>query len=105
MVKGIVNKTDVIESCSGGRMNTKERFYNFTNLTVFAVFLKDVTTGWKDAVLRESLLNKCTINCLTFGETTKQPQNDNLSFFRAPASFYTEINNWMKELQNFSSNS
>ena len=38
-----------------------------------------------DAVLPEPLLNNCTINCLTFEENTRQPYNDNVSFFRASA--------------------
>ena len=32
----IVNKTDVIESCSRERLSTKRRFYELTKLTVFA---------------------------------------------------------------------
>ena len=35
-LKSFFNETDVIESCSRERMNTKWRFYKVTNLTVFA---------------------------------------------------------------------
>ena len=56
-----------------------------TNLTVFAVLLKDVPMGCKNAVLPEPLLRNGTINCLTYEENTRQPYNDNLCLFRAPA--------------------
>ena len=84
-LKDFLNKTDVIESCSRERMNTKWKFYKLTNLTVFAALLKDVPMGCKDAVLPEPLLKNCTINCPTFEENTRQPYNDNLCLFRALA--------------------
>ena len=82
-LKDFLNKTDVIESCSRERMNTKWRFYKLTNLTVFAALLKDVPVGCKNAVLLEPLLKNHTINCLTFEESTRQPYNDNLCIFHA----------------------
>ena len=39
--------------------------------------------GCKDAVLPEPLLKNHIINCLTFEENTRQPNNDNLCLFRA----------------------
>ena len=66
-------------------MNTKWKFYKLTNLTVFAALLKDVPMGCKNAVLHEALLKNPTINCLTFEKNTRQPYNDNLCLFRAPA--------------------
>ena len=84
-LKDFLNKTDVIESCSRERMNTKWRFHKLTNLTVFAALLKDVPMGCKNAILPELLLRKCTINCLTYEENTRQPYNDNLCLFRAIA--------------------
>ena len=84
-LKDFFNKTDVIEFCSRERMNTKWRFYKLTNLTVFAALHKDVPMGFKNAVLHEPLLKNCTINCLTFEESTRQPYNDNLCLFRALA--------------------
>ena len=84
-LKDFLNKADVIESCSRERMNTKWRFYKLTNLTVFAALLKYVPMGCKNAVLPEPLLKNHTIICLTFEENTRQPYNDNLSLFRAPA--------------------
>ena len=44
-LKDFLNKTDVIESCSRERMNTKRRFYKLINLTVLAALLKDVPMG------------------------------------------------------------
>ena len=55
-LKDFLNKTDVIESCSQERMNTRWRFYKLTNLTVFVALLKDVPMGCKDAVLPEPRL-------------------------------------------------
>ena len=86
-LKNFPNKTNVIESCSRERENTKWRFYNLTTLTVFAALLKDVLMGCKDAVLPEPLLRNGTINCLTFEENTRQPYNDNLCLFRALALY------------------
>ena len=84
-LKDFLNKTDVIESCSRKRMNTKWRFYKLRNLTVFAALLKDVPMGCKNAVLPEPLLKNHTINCLTYDENTRQPYNDNLCLFPALA--------------------
>ena len=64
-LKDFLNKTDVIESCSRERMNTKWRFYKLTNLTVLAALLKDVPMGCKDAVLPEPLLKNHTITFLS----------------------------------------
>ena len=84
-LKDFLNKTDVIESCSRERMNTKWRFCKLTNLTVSAALLKDVPMGCKNAILPEPLLKNQTINCLTYEESTKQPYNYNLCPFRALA--------------------
>ena len=84
-LKDFLNQTDVIESCSGERMNTKWKFYKLTSLTVVAALLEDVPLGCKNAVLPEPLLKNQTINCLTFEENTRQPYNVNLSLFRALA--------------------
>ena len=84
--KNFLNKTDVIESCSRERMNTKwKMLYKLTNLTVFAALLKNVPMRCTDAVLPEPILRIGTINCLTYEEITRQPYNDNLCLFRALA--------------------
>ena len=82
-LKDFPNQTDVIDSCSRESMNTKWRFYKWTNLTVFAALLKDVPIGCKNAVLSEPMLKNHIINCLTFEENTRQPNNDNLCLFLA----------------------
>ena len=46
-LKDFLNQTDVIESCSRKRMNTRWRFYKLTNLTVFAAFSKTYPWGAK----------------------------------------------------------
>ena len=84
-LNGCFNKTDVMESCNRERRNTKWSFYTFTHLTVFAASIKNVPLGCKDAVLPECLLKTHTINCLTYAENTRQPYNDKLCLFRAPA--------------------
>ena len=47
------------------------KFHKLTNLTVFAVLLKDVPMGCKDSVLPEQLLNNQNVNCLDYEENTK----------------------------------
>ena len=84
-LKDYLNKTDVIESSGRERMNTKWRFYELTNLTVFAAALKDVPMGCMNAVLHQHVLKNHTIKRLTFEESTRQPYKDNLCHFRAPA--------------------
>ena len=61
-LKEILKKTDVIESCTKERSNTKWRFFKLTNLTKFAALLIDIPMGCKDAVLLESLLKNHTVN-------------------------------------------
>ena len=84
-LKKILKKTDVIESCTKERSNTKWRFFKLTNLTKFAALLRDIRMGCKDAVLPEYLLRIRSINCLTYEQNTKKPYKDNLSHFRALA--------------------
>ena len=83
--KDFLNKTDVIESCSRERKNTKWRYYKLTIFTVFAALLNDVHMGSKNAVLADPLPKNHTTNCLTFEEKTRQPYNNNLCFSRVPA--------------------
>ena len=83
--KEILKKTDVIESCTKERSNTKWRFFKLTNLTIFAALLRDILMGCKDAVLPESLLKNHTVNCLTYEQNTKKPYKGDLCLFRALA--------------------
>ena len=84
-LKGILKKTDVIESCTKERSNTKWRFFKLTNLTIFAALLRDIPMACKDEVPPESLLRNPSIYCLTFERNTRQPYKDNLCLFRALA--------------------
>ena len=84
-LKEFLNKTDVIESCSREKMNTRWRIYMLTNLTVFACNRRDVPTGCKNAVLPELLLVNHTINCLKFEENARQLYTENMCLFRATA--------------------
>ena len=70
-LKDFLNKTDVIESCSRERINTKWRLYKLADLTVFAALLKDVPMVCKNAVQPKPLLRNGTINCLTYEENTR----------------------------------
>ena len=83
--KEILKKTDVIESCTKEKSNTKWRFFKLTNLTIFAALLRDIPMGCKNAVLPESLLRNHTVNCLTFEKNTRKPYNANVCLFRALA--------------------
>ena len=84
-MKEILKKTDVIESCTKERSNTKWRFFKLKNLTIFAALLRNIPMGCKDAVLPESFLKNHTVNCLPFEKNTRKPYNDNLCLFRALA--------------------
>ena len=84
-LKELVKKTDVIESCTKERSDTKWRFFKLTNLTIFAALLRDIPMGCKDAVLPECLLRNPSIYCFTFERNTRQPYIDNLCLFRALA--------------------
>ena len=70
-------------------MNRRLKFYKLTNLTVFAVLIKDIAIGFKGTFLPDSISKNCTINCLTSAENTRQPnsvfESNNLCFFRALA--------------------
>ena len=84
-LKEILKKTDVIESCTKERSNTKWRFLKLTNLNIFDALLRDIPMGCKDAVLPESLLKNHTFSCLTYERNTRKPYNDNVCLFRALA--------------------
>ena len=82
-LKTILKKTDVIESCTKERSNTKWRLSKLTNLTIFAVLLRDKPMGCKDAVLPESLLKIIQSIALLTNRTPKKTYKDNLCLFRA----------------------
>ena len=82
-LKEILKKTDVIESCTKEGSNTKRRFFTLTNLTIFAVLVRDTPMGCKDTVLLGSLLKNQTISWLTYELSTKKPYEDFLCLFIA----------------------
>ena len=84
-LKKILKKTDVIESCTKERSDTKWRFFKLTNLTIFAALLRNIPMGCKDAILPESLLRIPSINSPTYEQNTKKTYKDNFCLFRAPA--------------------
>ena len=84
-LKDILNKTEVIESCSRERLRTKWRFYKLTNLTFFSALLTDKPMAYRDSVFPDPPLKNCSINCLTFERNTRQKHIDNLCLFRALA--------------------
>ena len=73
-LKEILKKIDVIESSTKERSNTNCKFFKLTNLTIFAVILRDIGMGWKDAVLPESLPRNPTVICLNYEQNTKKKQ-------------------------------
>ena len=84
-LKEILKTTDVIESCTKERTNTKWRLSKLSKLTKIAALLRDKPMGCKDAVLPESFSKNHTVNCLTYEQNTKKPYKDNLCLFRALA--------------------
>ena len=84
-LKEILKKTDVIESCTNERSETKWRFFKLTNVTIFASLLRDVPMRYKDAVLTQPLLKNNTVSCPTYEKNTKKPYKDNLCHLRALA--------------------
>ena len=78
----ILEKTDVIKTCTKERSNSKWRFFELRNLTIFAALLRDIPLGCKDEVLPESLLKNHTANGLTYEQNTKKTNKGNLCLFR-----------------------
>ena len=57
----ILNNTDVNQGCTKERANTKWEFHKLKNFTVFAVLLREVPMGCKDAILPKSLTRNYTL--------------------------------------------
>ena len=81
------NTTDVKESFCRKRLNTKWRFYKFTNLTVFAVLFRDLPLCCKDTVLPKPLLKNQGQLSHFLKEyhifRKEEPYEDSLCLFRA----------------------
>ena len=95
-------KTDVKQSCSQKRMNTKWGFYKMKSLTNFHASLKDVPMGCKDAVLNEPLLKKLKINCLVFEEKQGNHITITCAFFVLLLSTWRELSDWKDKIQIYS---
>ena len=80
-LKEVLSKTDVIESCTKERSNTKWRFFKLTNLTIFAALLRDIAMGCKDAILPESLLRNPTVIYLTYEQNTEKKHTKTIFVF------------------------
>ena len=79
----------------------KWKFYKVTNLTVFALLIKDVLMGCKDTILPDQLLKNHNVICLTFERSTRQPYNDNFCLFRALALHLHGNENWRRRLRKY----
>ena len=77
-LKKILKKTDLIESSTKERSNTKWRFFKLTILTIFAALLRDIPMGCKDAILPESLLKIIQLIALL---TSRTPKNHTKTIF------------------------
>ena len=80
-INNLLSNTDVIESCTRERANTKWKFCQLTNVSIFAILLKEVPMGCKDTVLPDPLMKNFSVECLTFEESTRKPCNDHLCPF------------------------
>ena len=100
-LKDFSNKTDVIESCSRERMNTKCGFYRLTNLTLFAALLKDVPMGART----QSYPNLCSKITQSTVSRLKRTRENHITttcvFFVLLLSICTVLNDWKKRLQNW----
>ena len=68
----------IVNHCTRGRAKTKRIV---TNVTVFALLLKDIPMGCKNTVLSEPHLKNHYVNCLSLERNTRQPYKDNLAWF------------------------
>ena len=84
-IMNVLSNTDVIETCTKERANTKWKLYKVTIVIDFAALLIKVPKGFKNEVLPEPLSKNHTVNCLTSGEITRKTFTHNLCLFRAPA--------------------
>ena len=90
-IQGKVEKFDIAEQCTQERQNTKLRLNLITNLTLFAVLLKNVPMGCPDSVLPELLPQNTQVNCL-LSSKNQEPYKDHLCLFRALAMYINEHN-------------
>ena len=75
-LKERIQERDIVGICTRERANIGWKFYNLSNLTIFASLLEDVPMGCK--VLPEPLVKNHNVDCLDFEKNTRQPYNENL---------------------------
>ena len=99
-LKDFFNKTDVIESCSRERMNTKWKFYKLTNLTVFAALKKTYLWGARTQSHPNHFLKIAKITVSRLKKVQCNHITTTCVFFVLLLSICTEINDWkMKHLK------
>ena len=101
-LKEILKKTDVIESCTEKRSNTKWSFFKLPNLTIIAALLRDIPMCCKDAVLLEFLLKNHTVNCLTFDKNTKNLTMTIFVFSEQLLCIHLATRDWRRKHQSYS---
>ena len=79
--KAKIASKNVITACPRGMVNTKWQFWKLTNVTVFAILLKNIPMGCRNALLPDHLLKERFNNCLT----CNQKPCDILTFFKSLA--------------------
>ena len=97
-LQDFLNKTDVIESCS--KESTQMQVLQVNCFNSICCVIQRRTYGLNDAVLTESLLRNCTINCLAYRENKRHLSRDNLYPFCV--LLLMKINNRNKISKNFS---
>ena len=85
-IKNVLINNDVIEACTKEQVKTSWKVCKLTNVTAFAVLLKEVPMGFKYAVPLEPLRKIHSVKCLTYKVIARKPRNDNLCLLRARAT-------------------
>ena len=65
-IMNLLCNTDVIESCTRERANTKRKLYNLKNVRVSAASLKESRMGCKDTVLPDPPMNNHSVKFVNF---------------------------------------
>ena len=100
-LKHILNKTDFIESCGREKMNTKWRVNKLTNLTLFALLLKDVPMGCKAQSCPNHFWKTPQPTVLVLKRTQDNHITTTSVCFMLLLSVCTENINWRKKHRNF----
>ena len=103
-LKQILKKTDVFESCTKERSNTKWWFFKLTNLTIFAALLRDIPMGCRDVVLPGFLSKNHTIQSIALF-TNRTARNHTKTIFASSEHLLStcmELRDSKKKRQNYS---